>query len=80
MLSIYWITYKLHDLYVLGIVNIKVYSNRTEGPIILIMTMVVASWHYTWDKCIPDTINRHPSIEWNKIINNIIWGELLYPL
>ncbi|XP_033177969.1 uncharacterized protein LOC100748152 isoform X2 [Bombus impatiens] len=62
-----------HSYSTCSIVNIKVYSNRTEGPIILIMTMVVASWHYTWDKCIPDTINRHPSIEWNKIINNIIW-------
>ncbi|XP_071870682.1 uncharacterized protein isoform X2 [Bombus fervidus] len=62
-----------HSYSTCSIVNIKVYSNRTEGPIILIMTMVVASWHYTWDKCIPDTINRHPPIEWNKIINNIIW-------
>ncbi|XP_012171651.2 uncharacterized protein LOC100642225 isoform X2 [Bombus terrestris] len=62
-----------HSYSTCSIVNIKVYSNRTENPIILIMTMVVASWHYTWDKCIPDTINRHPPIEWNKIINNIMW-------
>lgn len=63
------------QIHILGVVNIEVHSYKTEGPIVLIMTMVVASWHYTWDKCIPDTINRHPPIEWNKIINNIIWGE-----
>lgn len=67
-------------IYIPGIVNIKVHSHRTEGPIVLVMSMIVASWHPTWDKCIPDTILRHPPIEWNKIINNIIWGELLYPL
>ncbi|CAD1478522.1 unnamed protein product [Heterotrigona itama] len=69
-----------HSYSTCSVVNIKVHSYKTEGPVVLIMTMVVASWHYTWDKCIPDTINRHPPIEWNKIINNIIWGELLYPL
>ncbi|XP_017797771.1 PREDICTED: phosphatidylinositol N-acetylglucosaminyltransferase subunit Q [Habropoda laboriosa] len=69
-----------HSYSTCSTVNIKVYSHRTEGPVVLVMTLVVASWHQTWDRCIPDTIIRHPSIEWNKIISNIIWGELLYPL
>ncbi|XP_078034287.1 phosphatidylinositol glycan anchor biosynthesis class Q [Augochlora pura] len=62
-----------------SIVNIKLHSHCADGPIILIMTMVVAPWQHTWIKCIPDTIAQHPPIEWNKIVNNIIWGELLYP-
>ncbi|XP_043258217.1 uncharacterized protein LOC122400699 [Colletes gigas] len=62
-----------HSYNTRSIVNIKVHSHHAEGPIILIMTMVVAPWNQTWDKCIPDTIDRHPPIEWNKIINNIIW-------
>ncbi|XP_076381437.1 phosphatidylinositol glycan anchor biosynthesis class Q [Megalopta genalis] len=63
-----------------SIVNIKLHSHHADGPIILVMTMVVAPWQFTWIKCIPDTIAQHPPIEWNKIVNNIIWGELLYPL
>nr|XP_033336262.1 uncharacterized protein LOC117226239 [Megalopta genalis] len=62
-----------------SIVNIKLHSHHADGPIILVMTMVVAPWQFTWIKCIPDTIAQHPPIEWNKIVNNIIWGELLYP-
>ncbi|XP_076657391.1 phosphatidylinositol glycan anchor biosynthesis class Q [Halictus rubicundus] len=62
-----------------SIVNIKLHSHRADGPIILIMSMVVAPWQHTWKKCMPDTIAQHPPIEWNKIVNNIIWGELLYP-
>lgn len=69
-----------HSYNTRSIVNIKVHAHRVEGPIILIMTMVVAPWHHAWDNCKPDTIGQHPTIEWNKIINNIIWGELLYPL
>ena len=69
-----------HSYNMCSVVNIKVHSHGTEGPLILIMTMVVASWHDTWNKCIPDTITRHPPIEWKKMINNIIHGELLYPL
>ncbi|XP_076235041.1 uncharacterized protein LOC143179612 [Calliopsis andreniformis] len=69
-----------HSYNTRSIVNIKIHSHQSEGPIILIMTMVIAPWHYTWDKCIPDTVVKHPPIEWNKIIRNIIWGELLYPL
>ncbi|XP_053982217.1 uncharacterized protein LOC128878221 [Hylaeus volcanicus] len=56
-----------------SIVNIKVHSHRAEAPIVLIMTLVGASWCHTWDRCIPDTIGRHPPIEWKKIISNIIW-------
>ncbi|CAL7934906.1 unnamed protein product [Xylocopa violacea] len=70
----------LHSYSTRSIVNITIHSQRKDGPIILLMTMVVASWYHTWDKCIPDTINHHPPIEWSKIINNIIQGELLYPL
>lgn len=70
----------MYHMIVSGTVNIKIHSHRTERPIILIMTLVIESWNYTWSKCIPDTIIYHPPIEWNKIINNIIWGELLYPL
>lgn len=63
-----------------SIVNIKLHSHCADGPIILIMTMVVAPWQHTWNKCMPDTIAQHPPIEWNKIVKNILWGELLYPL
>ncbi|XP_015438990.1 PREDICTED: phosphatidylinositol N-acetylglucosaminyltransferase subunit Q [Dufourea novaeangliae] len=69
-----------HSYSTCSIVNIKLYSHHMERPIILIMTMVLAPWQHTWSKCIPDTITHHPPIEWNKIISNIIWGELLYPL
>lgn len=70
----------VHSYNTRSIVNIKTHLHRAEGPTILIMTMVAAPWHDTWDKCIPDTIAKHPPIEWSSIINNIIWGELLYPL
>ncbi|CAK9802196.1 Phosphatidylinositol N-acetylglucosaminyltransferase subunit Q [Anthophora plagiata] len=70
----------LHSYSTCSIVNIKVHLHRTENPVVLVMTLVVASWHQTWERCMPDTIIHHPSIEWDKIISNIIWGELLYPL
>lgn len=75
-----FVKWLFHSYNMCSVVNIKVHSHSTEGPIILIMTMVVAPWYDTWNKCIPDTITRHPPIEWKKIVNNIIRGELLYPL
>ncbi|KAG7210430.1 hypothetical protein KM043_011962 [Ampulex compressa] len=61
-------------------IDIKLNSNYVKEPITLLMTMVVAPWNQTWRKCVPDTIACHPPIKWNEIVNNIIWGELLYPL
>ncbi|KAL0100944.1 hypothetical protein PUN28_019376 [Cardiocondyla obscurior] len=63
-----------------SIVDIKLHPCCTEELTILSMTMVVAPWRLTWKKCIPDTIICYPSIEWCTILNNIIWGHLLYPL
>jgi len=64
----------------IGIVDIKLHPCCTKQVTVLLMTMVVAPWKNTWKKCIPDTIICHPSIEWHTILNNIIWGQLLYPL
>ncbi|XP_071564787.1 phosphatidylinositol N-acetylglucosaminyltransferase subunit Q [Temnothorax nylanderi] len=63
-----------------SIVDIRLHPCCTEGLTVLSMTMVVAPWRLTWKKCIPDTIVCHPSIEWCTILNNVIWGHLLYPL
>lgn len=61
-------------------INIKVHKRQENEPITLISKMVVSSWNTTWKQCIPDTIQFYPSIEWNKIVNNVICGELIYPL
>ncbi|KAF7993077.1 hypothetical protein HCN44_005858 [Aphidius gifuensis] len=54
---------------------------RVNGePITLIMKTVASPWSETWKRCIPDTLNYHPAIEWGMILNNIFWGQLLYPL
>lgn len=63
-----------------SIVDIRLHPCCTEEVTVLSMTMVVAPWRRTWKRCIPDTIIRHPSIEWCTILNNVIWGHLLYPL
>lgn len=63
-----------------SIVDIRLHPCCTKGLTVLSMTMVVAPWRLTWKKCIPDTIVCHPSIEWCTILNNVIWGHLLYPL
>lgn len=39
----------------------------------------MAPWSKTWKKTIPDTISIYPPIEWNKIVSNVFWGQLLYP-
>ncbi|XP_018376302.1 PREDICTED: phosphatidylinositol N-acetylglucosaminyltransferase subunit Q isoform X2 [Trachymyrmex cornetzi] len=62
-----------------SIVDIRLHPSCTQVTV-LSMTMVVAPWRLTWKKCIPDTIICHPSIEWCTILNNVIWGHLLYPL
>ncbi|XP_033215632.1 phosphatidylinositol N-acetylglucosaminyltransferase subunit Q isoform X1 [Belonocnema kinseyi] len=59
--------------------NVRLYS-RAEGPITLISKTVVSPWSKTWKQCVPDTIKFYPPIEWNAIVKNIIWGQLLYPL
>ncbi|KAG5318952.1 PIGQ acetylglucosaminyltransferase, partial [Pseudoatta argentina] len=63
-----------------SIVDIRLHPSCTQEVTVLSMTMVVAPWRLTWKKCIPDTIICHPSIEWCRILNNVIWGHLLYPL
>ncbi|KAG5306640.1 PIGQ acetylglucosaminyltransferase, partial [Acromyrmex insinuator] len=63
-----------------SIVDIRLHPSCTQEVTVLSMTMVVAPWRLTWKKCIPDTIICHPSIEWCTILNNVIWGHLLYPL
>ncbi|KYN45294.1 Phosphatidylinositol N-acetylglucosaminyltransferase subunit Q [Trachymyrmex septentrionalis] len=63
-----------------SIVDIRLHPFYTQEMTVLSMTMVVAPWRFTWKKCIPDTIVCHPSIEWCTILNNVIWGHLLYPL
>lgn len=65
---------------IIGTVYIKLHPCCMGEPTMLSMTMVVAPWSSTWKKCIPDAVARHPSIEWRKILNNVIWGQLLYPL
>ncbi|KYM98455.1 Phosphatidylinositol N-acetylglucosaminyltransferase subunit Q [Cyphomyrmex costatus] len=63
-----------------SIVDIRLHPSCTKELTVLSMTMVVAPWRLTWKKCIPDTIICYPSIEWCTILNNVIWGYLLYPL
>ncbi|XP_036143285.1 phosphatidylinositol N-acetylglucosaminyltransferase subunit Q isoform X2 [Monomorium pharaonis] len=63
-----------------SIVDIRLHPYYTKELTVLSMTMVVAPWKLTWKKCIPDTIDCYPAIEWCTILNNVIWGHLLYPL
>ncbi|XP_018308452.1 phosphatidylinositol N-acetylglucosaminyltransferase subunit Q [Mycetomoellerius zeteki] len=63
-----------------SIADIRLHPSCTKEVTVLSMTMVVAPWRLTWKKCIPDTIIYYPSIEWCTILNNVIWGHLLYPL
>ncbi|XP_011861976.1 PREDICTED: phosphatidylinositol N-acetylglucosaminyltransferase subunit Q [Vollenhovia emeryi] len=63
-----------------SIVDIRLHPCCAEGLTVLSMTTVVAPWRLTWKRCVPDTIVCHPSIEWSTILNNVIWGHLLYPL
>ncbi|XP_043283200.1 phosphatidylinositol N-acetylglucosaminyltransferase subunit Q [Venturia canescens] len=61
-------------------VKLVLHSCQAGKPVVLIMSTVAAPWSDTWKRCIPDTINYHPSIEWTTIVRNIFWGQLLYPL
>ncbi|XP_014489411.1 PREDICTED: phosphatidylinositol N-acetylglucosaminyltransferase subunit Q [Dinoponera quadriceps] len=61
-------------------VDVRLHPICPEKPTTLSMTLVIAPWSHTWKKCVPDTITCHPSIEWRTILNNIMWGQLLYPL
>ncbi|EFN84829.1 phosphatidylinositol N-acetylglucosaminyltransferase subunit Q isoform X2 [Harpegnathos saltator] len=70
----------LHSYSTCNTVDVRLHPNHPKRPTTLSMTLVIAPWSLTWKKCIPDTITCHPSIEWHTILNNIIWGKLLYPL
>ncbi|XP_046741201.1 phosphatidylinositol N-acetylglucosaminyltransferase subunit Q isoform X2 [Diprion similis] len=61
-------------------INMKIYSRSGKGPTTLIVSTVVSPWGETWKRCIPETINSHPPVEWGKIVRNVFWGQLLYPL
>lgn len=54
--------------------------DAVQGQITLQMKTQVAAWTWTRKHCMPNTVPHNPSIEWNKILRNILWGELLYPL
>lgn len=76
----YYLLNSLHTIS--GSIHIKLHSQQSENnkTITLMMIMVTSSWSQTWKKCIIDTIKYQPSIEWNEILNSIIWGRLIYPL
>ncbi|XP_012279103.1 phosphatidylinositol N-acetylglucosaminyltransferase subunit Q [Orussus abietinus] len=61
-------------------VNIEILNYNKGGPITLTMSTVVSPWGETWKRCIPDTVTCHMPIEWASIINDVLWGHLLYPL
>ncbi|XP_032683294.1 phosphatidylinositol N-acetylglucosaminyltransferase subunit Q isoform X2 [Odontomachus brunneus] len=63
-----------------SIVDVGLHPSCPERPTMLSMTLSIAPWSLTWKQCIPDTITCYPSIEWHTILNNIMWGQLLYPL
>ncbi|KAL7287455.1 hypothetical protein TKK_0018560 [Trichogramma kaykai] len=63
-----------------GSIGIQLLKRQVKGPTILKTKPVMASWSITWKKSIPDTFSLHPPIEWNRIISDLIWGKLLYPL
>ncbi|KAJ8665285.1 hypothetical protein QAD02_006947 [Eretmocerus hayati] len=63
-----------------GSVGIESLKRLSQGPLMLQTKAIIAPWSETWKKSIPDTVKIHPAIEWSKIVSDVFWGQLLYPL
>ncbi|XP_014215510.1 phosphatidylinositol N-acetylglucosaminyltransferase subunit Q [Copidosoma floridanum] len=62
-----------------GSIGIELVDRQNQGLIVLKTKAIIVPWNETWKKSIPDLISIYLPIEWNKIVSNVFWGQLLYP-